>query len=96
MRANFRRIGPHISVSYASNFALLAYFNSDARKPAKIAEVKNPCENTSDYFWMAGVHISRNKYLTQPEAMEHGLTDYFLDAFDWSVGGKVGDIANTK
>jgi len=47
MRANFRRIGPHISVSYASNFALLAYFNSDARKPAKIAEVKNPCEQTS-------------------------------------------------
>ena len=46
MRANFRRIGPHISVSYASNFALLAYFNSDARKPAKIAEVKNPCDET--------------------------------------------------
>ena len=24
------------------------------------------------------------------------LADYFLDAFDWFVGGKVGEIANTK
>ena len=38
----------HISVSYESNFALLALFNVDAGKIAIIAKVKNPCDNVSD------------------------------------------------
>ena len=47
MRANFGRIGLHISISYALP---KTYFNSDARKPVKIAEVKNPCDKTSVLF----------------------------------------------
>ena len=34
--------------------------------------------------------IQKTAHVTWPE-----LADYFLDAFDWYRGGKVGEIANT-
>ena len=58
------RIGPHISVSYASNFALLALFNVDAGKFAIIAKVKihgtTSLENTveSSHFWYVSCAVT--------------------------------------